>query len=325
MLILITGSAGFIGHHLAKKLLDKKNFIIGIDSLNNYYSIKLKKIRNTILFNYSKKNNFRYKFYKFDLNNKKKLSYIFKKYKIDIVIHLAAQAGVRYSIENPNVYIRSNLNGFFNILDLCRINNIKHFVYASTSSVYGNSKKYPINENMDSSKPLSLYSATKKSNEVISYAYSNIYKIPCTGLRFFTVYGPLGRPDMSLFSFTKNIINKKEINIFNKGNHYRDFTYIDDCVSAIVKIINKPSKQTIPNQIFNIGKGHSVKLLYFIKLIETYLNLKARKIFFVLQKGDDQKTHSDIRKIKNSINFKPKIDIELGVKKFTNWYVNFFK
>jgi UDP-glucuronate 4-epimerase len=325
MVILITGSAGFIGHHLAKKLLDKKNFIIGIDSLNNYYSIKLKKIRNKILSNYSKKNNFRYKFYKFDLNNKKKLSYVFKKYKIDIVIHLAAQAGVRYSIENPSVYIRSNLNGFFNILDLCRINNIKHFVYASTSSVYGNSKKYPINENMESSRPLSLYSATKKSNEVISYAYSNIYKIPCTGLRFFTVYGPLGRPDMSLFSFTKNIINKKEINIFNKGNHYRDFTYIDDCVAAIVKIINKPSKQAIPNQIFNVGKGHSVKLLYFIKLIETYLNLKARKIFFGLQKGDVQKTHSDIRKIKNSINFKPKTGIELGVKKFTNWYVNFLK
>lgn len=325
MLILITGSAGFIGHHLAKKLLDKKNFIIGIDSLNNYYSIKLKKIRNKILFNYSKKNNFRYKFYKFDLNNKKKLSYIFKKYKIDIVIHLAAQAGVRYSIENPNVYIRSNLNGFFNILDLCRINKIKHFIYASTSSVYGNSKKYPINENMQSSKPLSLYSATKKSNEVISYAYSNIYKIPCTGLRFFTVYGPLGRPDMSLFSFTKNIINKKEINIFNKGNHYRDFTYIDDCVAAIVKIINKPSKKEIPNQIFNIGKGHSVKLLYFIKLIETNLNLKARKIFFSLQAGDVQKTHSDIRKIKNLINFKPKIEIELGVKKFIDWYINFLK
>lgn len=178
---------------------------------------------------------------------------------------------------------------------------------------------------MESSKPLSLYAATKKSNEVISYAYSNIYKISCTGLRFFTVYGPLGRPDMSLFSFTKNIINKKEINIFNNGNHFRDFTYIDDCVAAIIKIINKPSKQAIPHQIFNVGKGRSVKLLYFIKLIETYLNLKARKIFYRLQKGDVKKTHSDIRKIKNLIDFKPKISIELGVKKFTDWYINFLK
>ena len=318
MKILITGCAGFIGHNLTKNLLESKHKIIGIDNLNKYYSIKLKKLR---LKNIKKEKNKKlFKFFKTDINNTKKLKSLYKRYRFDIVIHLAGQPGVRYSIENPESYISANLNGFFNILNISTKFKVKHFIFASTSSVYGEQKKFPFNEKMNTDNPLSLYAATKKSNEVIAYSYSNIYKIPITGLRFFTVYGPFGRPDMSLFSFVKNIYEKNPIKIFNKGSHVRDFTYIDDCSNFIKKIINKKPKGKIPYQILNVGNGKPVKLMKYINSIEQSLNKKSKRKYINLQKGDIKKTHANIKKIQKITKYFPKTTITLGIKKFVNWY-----
>ena len=241
MTILVTGAAGFIGYHLIGKALNKNKEVIGIDNINSYYDINLKKDRINNL-----KKNKKFSFYKVDLSNYKKLNNIVKKNKIKIIIHLAAQAGVRYSIKNTRTYFKSNLEGFFNILEVSRHNKIKHLIYASTSSVYGDSKKFPLNENDRTDQPLSFYAATKKSNEVMAHSYSYIYKLPCTGVRFFTVYGPFGRPDMALFKFTKNIINNHPIELFNNGYHLRDFTYVDDVVDGIYSLINKQSKKNYP-------------------------------------------------------------------------------
>ena len=320
MSILITGSAGFIGYHLTEKHLKKNINVIGIDNINNYYDTKLKKNRINEL-----KKNKKFKFYKIDLCEYKKLDNVIKKNKIKFIIHLAAQAGVRYSIKNPKIYFKSNLEGFFNILEVSRHNKIKHLIFASTSSVYGDTKKFPLNENNRTDHPLSFYAATKKSNEVMAHSYSYIYKLPCTGVRFFTVYGPFGRPDMALFKFTKNIINNQSIELFNNGNHLRDFTYVDDIVDGIYSLIKRQSKKNIPYEIFNIGNGNPKKLKDYLKLIEKKLNSKAKVKKLPLQIGDIFKTHSDIKKLKKYTNYKPKTNIEVGISKFIEWYKDYYK
>ena len=325
MKILITGAAGFIGFHACIKFLNEGFTVIGVDNLNSYYDVELKKNRIKEI----KKNKKRkFNFIKLDLKNFDKLEKIFKKNKFDFVLHLAAQAGVRYSLINPFSYLDSNIIGFFNVLQLSKNFKIRHFTYASTSSVYGGNKKMPFSEKDNTDIPLQLYAATKKSNELIAYSYSHLFKLKTTGLRFFTVYGPWGRPDMALFKFVKNIIQKKPIDIFNNGKHSRDFTYVDDIVQGIYRIIvskNKNSKKKIPYQIFNIGRGKSEKLMDFIKEIENNLKIKSKKKFLPLQKGDVEKTYADTSKLFKNFNYKPKISIKIGIKNFVNWYTRYYK
>ena len=330
-IILVTGCAGFIGFHVAKKLLQKKYKIIGIDNINSYYSIKLKKDRLSELKKFK-----HFNFFKIDLIKKKKLDYIMKKFKPNYIIHLAAQAGVRYSIKNPLAYVRSNLIAFTNILEISRSNKIKHLIYASSSSVYGASKNQPYKENDPVAHPLAFYGATKRSNELMAHSYSYLYGLPTTGLRFFTVYGPWGRPDMALFLFVKNIFQGKEINVFNYGNHIRDFTYIDDIVSSVCKLIFKipkrkkenkfkdPSTSTAPFEILNIGNNNPTKLMDYIDEIEIQLKKKAIKKFLPLQKGDIGSTFASKQKLFKVIKFSPKTSIKLGIKKFINWYLNYY-
>ncbi len=315
--ILITGSAGFIGFHLCKDLIKNKNLsLVGIDNVNNYYDVKLKKERINIL----KKLGTNFKFIKIDLNSRK-IKELFFKEKFDVVIHLAAQAGVRFSISNPEAYVINNLNGFFNIINQSSKNKIKHFIFASTSSVYGDNSKFPLKEHYDTDKPLTFYAATKKSNEVIAYSYSNIHKLPATGLRFFTVYGPYGRPDMALYKFANSIMKNKFLNMFNYGNHKRDFTYIDDVTNAIKKIISKPSKDKIPYQLFNIASSSPENLKKFLRYIENRLGKKAKIKYLPLQKGDIYQTFGDISKLKKKINFKIKTSLEEGITKYVNWFL----
>ena len=319
MNILVTGCAGFIGFSLSSKLCEnKKNNIIGLDNINNYYDTKLKKKRLNIL-----KKNRNFTFFKIDIAKENKLFENFKNKKIDIIINLAAQAGVRYSIINPKTYFNSNLRGFFNILELSKILKIKHLIFASTSSVYGNNNKFPTNENTNTDFPLSFYAATKKSNEVMAHSYSHIYNLKCTGLRFFTVYGPYGRPDMALFKFTKGILENKEVKLFNNGNHYRDFTYIEDIVESIIRIIKNKDKNLF--NIYNIGNGKPVSLKNFISEIENLTNkkLKFKKLKF--QKGDVLKTHASINKLYKLTKYKPKITTKKGIKNFLDWYKSFYK
>lgn len=322
MKILVTGCAGFVGFHLAQKLLSKKNYnVYGIDNLNRYYDVKLKYDRLKVL-----KKNKNFNFTKLDISKFKKLTKNFKDNKYDYVINLAAQAGVRYSITNPDTYFDNNVSGFYNILQVSKKFKIKHLIFASTSSVYGDQNKWPLKENFSTDKPLSFYAATKKINEVMAYSYSNIYKLPCTGLRFFTIYGPYGRPDMALFKFVKNISSSKKINLFNNGNHYRDFTYVDDIVESIVRLIKKPSKHKIPYEIFNIGgsKPHHLKKT-FLKYIEEVLNKKAIINNLPMQVGDVFKTHADTKKLQNKINFKPQTNLNEGINNFILWFKKYFK
>ena len=320
MKILITGSAGFIGYYVTKEILknDKNLKVIGIDSLNHYYDVNLKKKRLYIL---KKFKNFA--FIKDDLLNKKKIHGLFKKNKFDYLIHLAAQAGVRYSFENPRTYFDNNFVAFFNLLESCRVFKIKHLMFASTSSVYGDSKKFPVKESFSTDFPLSFYAATKKSNEIIAYSYSKMFKMRITGLRFFTVYGPFGRPDMALFNFTKKILQNKPINVFNKGDHERDFTFIDDVTKIVLGLIKVKNKNLY--NVFNVGNGKSRKLKDYILEIEKNLKLKSKKINLSLQKGDVHKTHADIGKIKKFKFFpKKRTSIESGVKKFIFWFKEFY-
>ncbi len=318
MKILVTGCAGFIGFNLIKDISkNKKNLIIGIDNINNYYSVALKKKRLSIL---NKSNNF--KFQKIDFSKLNILNKLFKKNKFDIIIHLGAQAGVRYSISNPEKYFDSNLSGFFNILDLSKKYKIKHLIFASTSSVYGDTEKFPLKEDFDTSKPLSFYAATKKANEVMAHSYSYLHNIPITALRFFTVYGPFGRPDMSLYKFTEAINDNKKIDLYNNGKHIRDFTYVGDVVNYIKRIITKPKKSKIPFQILNVSSNNPVPLKSFVNLIEKKLNRKAKINFKNLQQGDVKKTHGDNSKINTITKFKPETSLEEGVNKFIDWYIN---
>ena len=329
MKILVTGSAGFIGFHVSKKLLELKHNVFGIDNLNKYYSKKLKTDRLSLLHKYKN-----YKHFNFNIVNKKKIQNFFRKYKPDYVIHLAAQAGVRYSIINPYSYINNNIVAFNNILHLSKNYKIKHFIYASSSSVYGANKKIPFSEKDSTDHPLQLYAATKKANELMAYSHSSLYKIPTTGIRFFTVYGPWGRPDMALFLFTKNILRKKPINLFNYGKHIRDFTYIDDAVDGVIKIVNKiPSivkknnhnDDFVPHRIVNIGSSKKIKLINYINAIELALKMKAIKNLLPKQKGDMNTTFSDTSLINKLVNYKSKTKINDGVKKFTKWFIEYYK
>ena len=316
--ILLTGCAGFIGFHLAKKLFQNNYNIIGIDNLNNYYDVSIKEDRLNIL---SKNNNFL--FYKIDLCNKSELSDFFEKNKIDFIIHLAAQAGVRYSLENPMAYIDSNIIAFMNILEECKKYNL-NIIYASSSSVYGDSEKFPLSEEEICNKPLSLYGASKLFNELTAYSYYHLYNISSIGLRFFTVYGPWGRPDMALFKFTKNIIENKKINVYNDGNHSRSFTYISDIVDAIELLVNNYISKNNFYDILNIGGEKSISLMDFIKTIEDKLSLKANINFMSKQLGDVEKTESDCSKITSLVDYKPKVSIKDGIGNFIDWYKDYY-
>ena len=324
MRVIITGVAGFIGMHLAKDLLLKRHQVLGIDNLNSYYSIKLKKDRLIVLKKFKK-----YQFYKIDLKNKKKLNDFFKKFKPEIVINLAAQAGVRYSLKYPEKYLSSNINGFFNVINLASKYNVKHFVYASSSSVYGTKKIKTSNSEYDwTDKPLSIYAATKKCNENIAYTKSYLENLPTTGIRFFTVYGPWGRPDMALFKFTKNILNNKKIDVYNNGKMNRSFTYIDDAIRILIKIIfktpNTIKKNNIPFNIINIGSKKTVNLLNFINLIEKKLNKKSIKKYLPLQGGDSISTKANTKKMLSLYGLEPKISIKDGISKFISWYKKYY-
>ena len=320
MNILVTGSAGFIGYHLCLKLLENKFKVFGIDNLNAYYDLALKKARNTNL-----KKNKNFIFFKIDLSEKNKIGEIKKKNKIKYIIHLAAQAGVRYSVQNPEVYFKSNIEGFFNVLDLSKKYKIKHLIHASSSSVYGNNKNLPLKENYNTDQPQSFYAATKKSNEVMAHSYSNIYQLPITSLRFFTVYGPYGRPDMAIFKFTKLILENKTLSIFNHGKHSRDFTYIDDVIKGINSIIMKPPRKKIPYNCFNIGNGKSRKLKDYLFYIEKFIQKKSKSKKIGLQKGDVKNTHADISLLNKFSSYSPKTEIKDGVKLFVDWYKGYYK
>jgi UDP-glucuronate 4-epimerase len=333
MKILITGAAGFIGFHLSKKLLDDSYQIIGIDNLNDYYDPSLKQSRLEILGKY---NNFN--FHKVDLKDKAEVDHIFETYQPTHVINLAAQAGVRYSIENPYAYVDSNLTGFMNILEACRNYPVGHLLYASSSSVYGGNKVAPFSTNHNVDHPVSLYAATKKSNELMAHTYSHLYGIPTTGLRFFTVYGPYGRPDMAYFSFTKDILAGKPIKVFNHGKMERDFTYIDDIVEGIVKLIDKAptankdwdeskddlSTSFAPYKIYNIGNNNPVQLMRFINALESALGKEAEKVYMDMQSGDVLRTYADVSDLERDINFKPSTSIEDGLAKFVDWYKEYY-
>ena len=319
---LITGCAGFIGYHLCKKILEKNKIakIYGVDNINDYYDINIKLERLKDLRKYK---NFEFK--KIDIKNYEKINSYLKSKKIVYLVNLAAQAGVRYSIKNPRAYLDSNIIGFFNLLEISKKKKIKHFLYASTSSVYGDSEDFPLSEKTTTDSPLSIYAATKKSNEILAYAYSNLFKIPLSGMRFFTVYGPFGRPDMALFKFTKAILENKKIKVFNYGNHQRDFTYIDDVIEGIIGLLSKPSKKKVSHQIFNIGSNNPQKLMQFIKIIEKNLDKKAKIEFKPLQQADVHKTHASIKKIKNYSGYHPKTNLEKGIKSFVEWYKDYYK
>ena len=323
--ILITGSAGFIGYHLASSLIKKNKYVIGIDNLNNYYSVKLKKDRIKDLKKIKKKY---FIFHKIDLSNKEKIENLFKKYNITEVINLAAQAGVRYSITNPEKYLRSNIIGFHNLISCSIKAKVKMFIYASTSSVYGKITKTPFNESLNCNNPIQLYAATKLTNELIAHAYSHLYNFLTIGLRFFTVYGPWGRPDMALFKFVDAMKKKKKINVFNYGKHYRDFTYIDDVIKAINSIktnFRKKFKKKKNYEIYNIGNNKPVFLKNYINEIEKNLKIKARINYLPLQPGDIFKTQADTTKLRNHFNYKSKTDYKKGVKKFVDWHNGYYR
>jgi UDP-glucuronate 4-epimerase len=330
MKILITGCAGFIGYHLTKKLLEYHNEIIGIDCLTEYYDIGLKKARLERIENQN------FVFYNLNISEKDKTLELFNKIKPDYVINLAAQAGVRFSIENPYEYLSSNMLGFLNILEACKINQVKTLFYASSSSVYGSNNKFPFKETDEVTKPLSFYASTKISNEVMAHSYSNIFKLNTVGLRFFTVYGPWGRPDMAYYIFTKKIIEGIPIQVFGNGKMLRDFTYIDDIVDGIISLISYYDKlnlmnlsdcnlNEVPSSLFNIGNNKPIELSYFIKIIENYIGKKAIKEFVDIQPGDVFGTAADIQKLKKITNFSPRTNIENGIKKFIDWYNCFHK
>lgn len=329
---LVTGAAGFIGFFLAMRLLEMGCKVIGIDNLNNYYDIKLKQVRLDNLKAFDK-----FTFIKSDISDKPMIMDIFKEYKPNIVINLAAQAGVRYSIENPDAYIQSNIIGFFNILEGCRYYPVTHLVYASSSSVYGSNKKVPFKESDFVDNPVSLYAATKKSNELMAHTYSHLYKIPTTGLRFFTVYGPMGRPDMSYFRFTDMYFEGEPIHIFNNGNFendlYRDFTYIDDVVEGVVKVLNTSPDLSydVPYKLYNIGNNKPEKLMVFVETLEKCLSralgreVVFEKVFEPMKLGDVHATYASTDLLHEAVGFKPETSIEEGLRKFAEWYVEFYK
>lgn len=332
-IVMVTGTAGFIGFHLSKKLCNDGFRVVGIDNLNEYYDVNLKQARLKILMDLPN-----FSFFKVDLVEYEKLQDIFKSYNITSVINLAAQAGVRYSLTHPHAYLQSNLHGFLNILEICRHNKVRHLVYASSSSVYGANKKMPFSVHQNVDHPISLYAASKKANELMAHTYSALYGLPTTGLRFFTVYGPYGRPDMALFIFTKAILEGKPIDIFNNGKMKRDFTYVDDIVEAISRLVMRvpvpdnswngyepdPATSFAPYRVYNIGNNQPVDLLRFIEVIENQIGKKAIKNFLPLQDGDVPETYADVHDLMRDVDFKPQTNIEVGIKKFIDWYKQYY-
>lgn len=339
MKVLVTGAAGFIGFHVSKKLLERGDEVVGIDNINDYYDTNLKDARVKNLIDFSGKLKRKFIFYKNNIADQKIINDIFEKHKFDRVIHLAAQAGVRYSLENPHSYVESNIVGFTNIIEACRYNQTPHLTYASTSSVYGGNTKMPFQERHGVDHPLQFYAATKRANELIAHSYSHLFNLPTTGLRFFTVYGPWGRPDMALFKFTKNILEGKPIPVFNHGNHSRDFTYIDDIVEGVIRSSDQiaqpdatwngdrpnPHTSNAPYRIFNIGNNKPVKLIAYINAIEKALNLKADMELLPLQPGDVPDTFADSSELIKQVGYTPNTSVEVGVSNFVKWYREFYK
>ncbi|WP_317460128.1 SDR family NAD(P)-dependent oxidoreductase [Bacillus sp. SM-B1] len=327
---LVTGAAGFVGYFLSKRLLEQGCQVIGVDNINDYYDVNLKHARLEQLKPYEK-----FTFIKGDISDKDMVTKLFEEYKPNIVVNLAAQAGVRYSIENPDVYIQSNIIGFYNILEACRHYPVDHLIYASSSSVYGANKKVPFEETDFVDNPVSLYASTKKTNELMAHTYSHLYKIPATGLRFFTVYGPMGRPDMAYFGFTDKYFADEPIKIFNNGDFendlYRDFTYIDDIVEGIQRLLSNPPKGDVEHKVFNIGNNNPEKLMTFIETLEKALEkalgreVTFKKIFEPIKPGDVPATYASTDLLQKAVDFKPKTSIEKGLQEFANWYVNYYK
>ena len=353
MKILITGTAGFIGSHVVLKLIERGDEVIGLDSINDYYdqNVKYGRLkRSGIIENLEDGGSIEYnklltstkycnyRFIKLNLEDKENLNRLFIEESFDKVINLAAQAGVRYSLTNPDVYMQSNIIGFLNILEACRHNSIKHLTYASSSSVYGLNSSQPFSTKDSTEHPMSLYAASKKSNELMAHTYSHLYGIPTTGLRFFTVYGPWGRPDMALFLFTKAIFDDKEIDVYNYGNMQRDFTYIDDIVEGVTRVNDNPPKEnknwnaknpdpsssTAPYKIYNIGNNNPVKLMDFIEALESKIGKKAKKRMLPIQPGDVPSTYADVSDLIEDLNYKPSISVQTGINRFVDWYVEFF-
>lgn len=333
--ILVTGAAGFIGFHLSKRLLDDGHNVVGIDNINDYYDVNLKIARLAILKKYCKFN-----FHKIDIAGLQDMEDLFNNNRpnpFDIVVHLAAQAGVRYSLKNPHAYIKSNIVGFTNILECCRYNHVKHVVFASSSSVYGMNATIPFSVSHNVDHPVSLYAATKKANELMAHTFAHLYGLPCTGLRFFTVYGPWGRPDMAYFSFTKDITEGKTIDVFNDGKMKRDFTYIDDIIEGMVHVMNKipqpnpnwdrqnpdPGSSYAPYRLYNIGNNNPVELIRFIEILESNLGKKAKINMCPMQPGDVLVTYADVDGLMKDFGFKPTTSIEKGINKFVNWYLDY--
>ena len=332
--VLVTGAAGFIGHHLSLRLMEGGYYVIGLDNLNDYYDVRLKEAR---LAHLMKNNSF--EFHKLDLSDSDAIQGLFQRTKPEVVVNLAAQAGVRYSLENPRVYVDSNIVGFLNVLEGCRYNQVKHLIYASSSSVYGANTKMPFSVHHNVDHPISLYAATKKANELMAHTYSHLYGLPTTGLRFFTVYGPWGRPDMALFLFTKAILEGKPIKVFNHGKMQRDFTYIDDIVESLVRLVPRipkgnskwsgdapdPATSFAPYRLYNIGNSKPVDLMHMITILEECLGKKAIKEFFPMQPGDVPKTYADIDDLVAEVDFRPNTPIEVGVREFVDWYREFYE
>jgi len=334
MKILITGAAGFIGSYTAKKLLDRGDTVVGLDNFNDYYDVSLKEARAATLDPYDD-----FRMVRIDLADRDAMEKLFAEESFDKVVHLAAQAGVRYSIENPHSYIESNIVGTMNVLEGCRHNDVQHLVYASSSSVYGSNTAMPFSIHQNVDHPLALYGATKKANELMAHTYSNLYNLPTTGLRFFTVYGPFGRPDMALFMFTKNIIEGKPIDVFNYGKHRRDFTYVEDIVDGVIHVMDHtaepnpdwdsdnpdPGTSRAPYRIYNIGNQQPVELMRYIEVIEECLGKKAEMNMLPLQPGDVPDTWANTEDLVKDVGYQPSTTIEVGVKNFVDWYLDYYK
>ena len=334
MRVMLTGAAGFIGFHTALKLMERGDEVIGVDNLNDYYDVSLKRDRLSQL---SERDGF--SFHHLDMADREGMAALFKDAQSRRVVHLAAQAGVRYSLQNPYVYVDSNLVGFINVLEGCRHNGVEHLVYASSSSVYGANTKLPFSVRHNVDNPVSLYAATKKANELMAHSYSHLYRIPTTGLRFFTVYGPWGRPDMALFLFVRSILEDRPIDVFNHGKMKRDFTYIDDIVEGVVRTLDRipqsdpnwsgedpvPGTSSAPYRVYNIGNNRPVELLHFISIIENCLGRKARLNLLPMQPGDVPATHADVDDLMRDVGFQPSTPIEVGVARFVEWYRSYYR
>ena len=327
MKILVTGAAGFIGYYVTLQLLSRGDQVVGVDNLNDYYDVSLKQARLDQIFKHPQAANFQ--FIKLDLADVEATAQLFNQEQFDRVVHLAAQAGVRYSLQNPNAYVQSNLVGFTNVLEGCRHSQVKHLVYASSSSVYGGNTKMPFSEKDTVDTPVSLYAATKKANELMAHTYSHLYGLPTTGLRFFTVYGPWGRPDMSPFLFADAILNNKPIKVFNHGDMMRDFTYVDDIVEGVIRVLDKPATPQeashVPYRVFNIGNSQPEKLMDFIGIMESAFGKEAEKEFLPMQAGDVKATYADTSALEAWVGFKPQTSLKEGVQKFAAWYVEYNK